>query len=294
VNDLPAATLEARQVSKYFGTVIALKDVSITARAGEVLCILGDNGAGKSTLIKILSGVIGPDEGSVVIDGAPVRLDSPRAALRRGIATVYQDLAVMPLMSVSRNFFLGNEPTKGWGPFRRLDLQRADRVTRDELREIGIELRSTAQLAGSLSGGERQSLAVARASYFGARFIILDEPTSALGVKEAAIVLRNIMRHRAAGVGIILITHNVYHALPVGDRFSILDRGHCIGTFTKAEMDVGRLEYLMGGGDDLAKLTAELQALAGAGGAGEGGGEPSRPSVAGPGSTSARPGGTAG
>jgi simple sugar transport system ATP-binding protein len=261
VTDQPAETLEARDISKYFGTVVALNDVSITARAGEVLCILGDNGAGKSTLIKILSGVIEPDAGTVAMDGREVKFDSPRAALRVGIATVYQDLAVMPLMSVSRNFFLGNERSKGWGLFRRIDLGHADRVTREELKKIGIDLRSTAQLAGSLSGGERQSLAVARASYFGARFIILDEPTSALGVKEAAVVLRNIMRHRAEGVGIILITHNVYHALPVGDRFSILDRGRCIGTFEKAELDIARLEYLMGGGDDLAKLTAELKEL---------------------------------
>ncbi|MHB8397709.1 MAG: ATP-binding cassette domain-containing protein [Candidatus Limnocylindrales bacterium] len=261
MNDTSIDTLEARGVTKHYGTVVALQDVSVIARSGEVLCILGDNGAGKSTLIRILSGVIQPDAGSVFAADRPLKFDSPRSARQLGIATVYQDLAVMPLMSVSRNFFLGREPSKGWGPFRRLDQDFADRVTREELKAIGIDLRSTAQLAGTLSGGERQSLAVARASYFGARFIILDEPTSALGVKEAAVVLRNIMLHRAAGVGIILITHNVYHALPVGDRFSILDRGHCIGTYSKNELDVGRLEYLMGGGDDLAKLTAELQAL---------------------------------
>ncbi|HVL52953.1 MAG TPA: ATP-binding cassette domain-containing protein, partial [Vitreimonas sp.] len=201
--------LEARNVSKYYGAVVALEDVSLAVRAGEVNCLLGDNGAGKSTLIKMLSGVIQPDAGTLAIDGAPVRFTAPRDALDAGIATVYQDLSVMPLMSISRNFFLGNEPTVGIGPLRRYDARRAARVAREEMRNIGIEVRDTDQLVGTLSGGERQTLAIARAEYFGARVLILDEPTSALGVKESAIVLRHAISARNRGLGVIFITHNV-------------------------------------------------------------------------------------
>ncbi len=253
--------LEARNVSKYFGSVVALEDVSISVHAGEVVCLLGDNGAGKSTLIKILSGVFPPDRGQVFVDGEAVHFRFAHDARERGIATVYQDLAVLPLMSVSRNFFLGSEPTKGWGPLRQFDRRLADRIAHEELLKMGIDLRDTSQLAGTLSGGERQSLAIARAIYFGARVIILDEPTSALGVKEAAIVLRYIVQARARGVGLILITHNPNHAYPVGDRFTVLDRGRSLGTFTKAELRPERLLGLMGGGAELEKLTQELEAL---------------------------------
>ena len=183
--------LEARNVSKYFGAVIAIEGVSLAVRAGEINCLLGDNGAGKSTLIKTLSGVHPPDDGTLAVDGEPVTFSSPRDALNAGIATVYQDLSVMPLMSISRNFFLGNEPTVGFGPFRRFDGETAARIAREEMKNIGIEVRDTEQLVGTLSGGERQTLAIARAEYFGARVLILDEPTSALGVKESAFVLRH-------------------------------------------------------------------------------------------------------
>lgn len=256
-----APIIAARKVTKYFGTVIALRDVDIEVHAGEIVCLLGDNGAGKSTLIKILSGVHPPDEGELLIDGRPVTLRSSRDALDRGIATVYQDLAVMPLMSVSRNFFLGSEPRVGRWPFRRYDRRTADRVTREELAGIGIDLRSTQQLAGTLSGGERQSIAIARAIHFGARVVILDEPTSALGVKEAGVVLRYILEARARGLGVILITHNPTHAFPVGDRFTVLDRGHCVGTFEQGELTPEELLTMMGGGADLAAMTYELQAL---------------------------------
>ena len=188
--------LEARNISKYFGAVVALEDVSLTVRAGEINCLLGDNGAGKSTLIKTLSGVHPPDDGTLAVDGQPVQFGSPRDALNAGIATVYQDLSVMPLMSISRNFFLGNEPTVGFGPFRRFDSAKAARIAREEMKNIGIDVRDTEQLVGTLSGGERQTLAIARAEYFGARVLILDEPTSALGVKESAIVLRHAISAR--------------------------------------------------------------------------------------------------
>ena len=254
--------LEARDVSKYFGRVIALEDVSLTVRAGEVNCLLGDNGAGKSTLIKILSGVHAPDSGTMLMDGQPLTLTSPRDALDRGIATVFQDLAVMPLMSITRNFFLGSELTRGRGPFARFDLATCDRIARDQMHEIGIDVRDTSQLVGTLSGGERQTVAIARAEYFGARVLILDEPTSALGVKEAAIVLRHVLRARSRGLAVIFITHNVQHALPVGDTFTILNHGRLAGTFRKGEVDTEQLMRLMGGGEELNELARELEALA--------------------------------
>jgi simple sugar transport system ATP-binding protein len=260
--------IEADRLTKFFGNVIAIKDISLTVRRGEVVCLLGDNGAGKSTLIKCLSGVYPPDDGRILVEGAPVQFSSPRDALHRGIATVYQDLAMIPLMSVSRNFFLGNEPTLGWGPWRRFNLRSADGITRDELRRMGIDLRDTSQAVGTLSGGERQSVAIARAVHFGAKVVILDEPTSALGVKEAAVVLRYIVAAQSAGLGIILITHNVNHAYPVGDRFVVLDRGHAVGTFAKKELAHDELLKLMGGGEELDRLSHELEEYAARVGAG--------------------------
>ena len=253
--------LEARHVSKDFGRVIALDDVSLSVRPGEINCLLGDNGAGKSTLIKMLSGVYQPDRGELLMDGKQVALQSPRDALDRGIATVYQDLAVLPLMSVSRNFFVGSEPTRGWGPLKRFDVAAAGRIATEQMLEIGIQIRDPSQLVGTLSGGERQTLAIARAEYFGARVLILDEPTSALGVKEAAIVLRHVIRARARGLGVIFITHNVQHALPVGDRFTILAHGRLAGEFVRGSVGQDELLRLMGGGDELTQLARELDEL---------------------------------
>lgn len=248
--------------SKYFGTVIALEDVSMNLLAGEVHALLGDNGAGKSTLIKILSGVHQPDKGRYLVDGQEVRFASPREALSRGIATVYQDLAMIPLMGISRNFFLGQEPKKGWGPFRRFDLQRANEITREELHKMGIEIRDPEHAVGSLSGGERQSVAIARAVYFGARVLILDEPTAALGVKEAAVVLRYIAQARARGLGVIFITHNVHHAYPIADRFTLLNRGRSYGTFAKQDVTREEVVQMMAGGEALEELGHELEEFA--------------------------------
>ena len=258
-----APLIEARNITKYFGSVIALYDVSLSVRRGEVLCLLGDNGAGKSTLIKTLSGVHPPDAGQILVDGKEVRFDSPRDALHAGIATVYQDLAMIPLMSISRNFFLGSEPMRSLGPFQVLDLKEADRVTREALHDMGIDLRETSQPVGTLSGGERQSVAIARAIHFGAKVVILDEPTSALGVKEAAVVLRFIAQARETGIGVILITHNINHAYPVGDRFTILDRGRATGTWSKADMTPAELLEHMGGGAELDELRHELEDVIG-------------------------------
>jgi simple sugar transport system ATP-binding protein len=253
-----AGLIQGDRLGKHFGNVLALRDISLEVRPGEVLCVLGDNGAGKSTLIKILSGVFRPDEGRYLVEGEEVNFSSPRDALDHGIATVFQDLAMIPLLSVSRNFFLGDEPTRGFGPFRRFDVRQADRITREELRRMGIDIRDTVQPVGTLSGGERQSIAIARAVHRGAKVLILDEPTSALGVKQAGVVLRYIVRARERGVGVIFITHNPHHAYPVGDRFLILNRGQSMGTFAKAELDRAHLVQMMAGGEELAELQHEL------------------------------------
>ena len=248
------ALLEAHGLGKTFGGVVALRGVSLSVRAGEVVGLLGDNGAGKSTLIKCLAGVHRPDEGSIVLDGTPVSLENPREALALGIATVYQDLAMIPLMSIARNFVLGSEPMVGRGILRRFDAQTADRVARRELARMGIDIRSTTQAVGTLSGGERQSLAIARAVYFGARLLILDEPTSALGVKEAAIVLRYVDSARERGVGVIFITHNVRHAWAVSNKFTILNRGRSYGTFRRGEVSRDDVLHMMAGGSALDRL----------------------------------------
>jgi simple sugar transport system ATP-binding protein len=254
--------IEAHAVSKYFGTVIALHEASLAVHAGEVVCLLGDNGAGKSTLIKILSGLERPDAGTIAVDGEAVAFRSPRDAFARGIATVYQDLAVLPQMSISRNFMLGMEPIKHFGPLRFFDEAKAGEIAREELAKIGITVNHLRQKVGTMSGGERQSLAIARAEYRGARLLILDEPTSALGVNEAAIVLRHIIRARARGLGVVFITHNVHHALPVGDRFVIVSRGRIAGAFQRSEVDEATLNKLMGGGAEFDALQRELAALA--------------------------------
>jgi len=254
-----APLLEIKNVSKYFGSVIALQDVSAFVRAGEVTCLLGDNGAGKSTLIKVLSGVHKPSEGEYFFEGKRMDFNSPRDALEFGIATVYQDLAMIPLMSVWRNFFLGTEPQKGWGPLRRFDVDFAKETTRQEMAKMGIDIRDPDQPVGTLSGGERQSVAIARAVYFGARVLILDEPTAALGVKQAGTVLKYIVQAKNRGIGVIFITHNPHHAYPVGDHFVILRRGQVYGDFTKEEIPLEQLIQMMAGGADLEALQHELE-----------------------------------
>jgi simple sugar transport system ATP-binding protein len=250
--------LEVRDISKFFGSVNALRDISLAVRPGQVTCVLGDNGAGKSTLIKILSGVFPPDEGEFLVNGRPTRFATPRDARAAGISTVFQDLAMVPLMSIWRNFFLGSEPTKGWGPWRRFDVATARTRTREELAAMGIDVRDPDQPVGTLSGGERQSVAIARAIHFGARLLILDEPTSALGVKQAGVVLRRIVQARELGLGVIFITHNPHHAYPVGDRFVVLKRGRSLGDFAKADIARDELVRLMAGGAELDELSHEL------------------------------------
>jgi simple sugar transport system ATP-binding protein len=256
---LEAPLLEVREVAKYFGNVIALKDVSTVVNAGQVTCVLGDNGAGKSTLIKILSGVHQHSEGELLLNGEPATFSSPRDAKAAGIATVFQDLATVPLMAIWRNFFLGSEPLVGFGPLRRIDVKQAKRVMHDEMAKMGIDVRDPDQMVGTLSGGERQAVAIARAVYFGAKLLILDEPTSALGVKQSGVVLRYIVQARDRGLGVIFITHNPHHAWPVGDRFVVLNRGRMMGAWDKGGISRDELVRMMAGGAELEQLTHELE-----------------------------------
>ena len=252
--------IQVRDVSKHFAHIVALSNVSMTLERGEVHCLLGDNGAGKSTLIRTLSGYFRPSSGEVLFEGEPVEFNSPSDALDRGIATVYQDLGLVPLMSVTRNFFMGREPVRDFGLFKILKKADARSITRAEMMKIGIDLRDPDEPVGTMSGGERQSLAIARAVYFGAKVLILDEPTSALGVRQTSIVLKYVARLREQGIGIVFITHNVRHAYAVGDRFTVLNRGHTLGTFTHAEKTRGEIEDLMAGGKEMVDLTKELGA----------------------------------
>lgn len=250
--------VEMRDIKKSFGPVVALNGVSFDICAGECHCLLGDNGAGKSTFIKTMSGVHRPTSGQMIIEGKQVVFDSPRDAMTAGIATVYQDLAMIPLMSVSRNFWMGREPEKGIWPLRTFDHVRADEVTMAEMRRMGINLRGPNQAVGTLSGGERQTVAIARAVYFGAKVLILDEPTSALGVRQTANVIGTIDRVRKQGIGVVFITHNVRHALAVGDRFTVLNRGQTLGTAVRGEIDAPALQEMMAGGQELLMLEESL------------------------------------
>ncbi|TVR65059.1 MAG: sugar ABC transporter ATP-binding protein [Gemmatimonadales bacterium] len=239
--------LEARQLSRRFGPVVALDGVDLEVYEGAVTCVLGDNGAGKSTLIRILSGVHRPSSGTLLLDGRSVEIPSPRAARRLGIATVHQNLGIVPLMSIWRNFVLGAEPARGWGPLRRLDRTRARDEATTELARMGITVRDPDEPVGVLSGGERQSLAIARALHQGARVLILDEPTAALGVRQSALVLDRVIRARDRGTAVILITHNPEHALQVGDRFVVLARGRVTARRERGNTDREELSELMRG-----------------------------------------------
>lgn len=248
-------------VGKSYGPTRVLSDIDIEVHTGEVLCLLGDNGAGKSTLIKILSGFHLPTGGTIEVNGKPVVFNSPKDASGHGIATVHQYGGTFPLMGVGRSFFIGAEPTRGWGPLKRFDRKRAGEIAVKEVREFGItRVTSGDRLVGSLSGGERQALAIARAVYFGANVLILDEPTSALGVKEASHVLRIIMQARQKGVAVIFVTHNVTHAMTVGDHFAVLIHGALAADFQKGERTREEITDLMAGGEAMAELEAEIAA----------------------------------
>jgi len=250
--------VQMKNIEKHFGSVIALAGVSLDVVPGECHCLLGDNGAGKSTFIKTMSGVHKATKGEIYFEGKPMNFDRPRDAINAGIATVYQDLAMIPLMSVSRNFFMGNEPLRRVGPLKLFDHERANEVTMNEMRNMGINLRGPDQAVGTLSGGERQTVAIARAVHFGAKVLILDEPTSALGVRQTANVLSTIDKVRQQGIAVVFITHNVRHALAVGDRFTVLNRGKTLGTAKRGEITPDELQDMMAGGQELVALEGSL------------------------------------
>jgi simple sugar transport system ATP-binding protein len=250
--------IQMTNIEKHFGSVIALAGVTVAFFPGECHCLLGDNGAGKSTFIKTMSGVHKPTHGEIRFEGKPMHFDDPRDAIAAGIATVYQDLAMIPLMSVSRNFFMGNEPIRKIAGLSFFDHKHANDVTMREMRAMGINLRGPDQAVGTLSGGERQTVAIARAVHFGAKVLILDEPTSALGVRQTANVLSTIDKVRKQGIAVVFITHNVRHAMAVGDRFTVLNRGKTYGTANKGEITPEALQDLMAGGQELATLEGSL------------------------------------
>lgn len=250
--------IEMHEVGKSFGPVTALHGLSLRIDAGEVTCVLGDNGAGKSTLIKIMSGLYQPTEGTVRVYGSPVAFHTPRQALDLGIATVHQDLAVVSLMQVWRNFFLGSEIRRGDWPLAPLDRRRMRAIADSELRKMGVFVDDVDQPVGTLSGGQRQCVAIARAVYFGARVLILDEPTAALGVEQSGVVLRYTAAARSAGLGVVFVTHNPHHADMVGDHFVVLKLGRQVLGKARSEVTLAELTLEMSGGRELAELSHEL------------------------------------
>jgi simple sugar transport system ATP-binding protein len=251
-----APLVELKGVGKSYGNIIALKDINLRVGAGQVTGVLGDNGAGKSTLIKIIAGLHKPTEGELLVDGEPMTFESPKDALANGISTVYQDLAVVSLMPVWRNFFLGQELRKGL--LKSLDINAMRATTISELHKMGIDLPDVDAPIGSLSGGQRQCVAIARAVFFGARVLILDEPTAALGVKQSGMVLRYITAAKEQGFGVIFITHNPHHAHMVGDHFVLLNRGRQKLDCTYDEITLEHLTQEMAGGNELEALSHEL------------------------------------
>lgn len=260
---MTAPILALRGINKSFGPIDVLHDINLEVRAGEVLCLLGDNGAGKSTLIKLMSGVFQPSSGVIEMDGLHASLPTPRAASDKGIATVHQFGGTFPLMSIGRSFFIGVEPTKGWGPFKIYDRKRANAIAVKAVQDFGItRIEDGDRLVGGLSGGERQSLAIARAVHFGARVLILDEPTAALGVKQATHVLRIVNEAKKRGLAVVFITHQVMHAMAVGDHFAVLIRGAVAADFKKGERSREEITDLMAGGASMSALEAEIDGMA--------------------------------
>ena len=250
------AYMRVENIVKQFGPFMALNGVNLDVYPGEVHALLGDNGAGKSTLIKILSGVHQPTSGTIYIDGKARTFRNPRDAASAGVGTVYQDLAINQLMSVTRNFFMGRELKSKFGILR---MDEMNQIAHDEMLKIGIDFSDPTQAVGTMSGGQRQTLAIARAIYFGAKVLILDEPTSALGQKQQMEVLKTIKRVRARGdIAIIFITHNEIHSKLVADRYTFLALGQVIGSGPKAEIESQDIRRLMAGGAEMKDLEQDL------------------------------------
>ena len=254
--------IRVRGLVKQFGPFTALNGIDLDIYRGEVHALLGDNGAGKSTLIRLLSGLYRPDGGQIFVEGKPMRFRSPRDASKAGIGTVYQELALNPLMSVTRNVFMGRELFWGPKPFGFLKMEEMDQITHEEMIKIGIDISDPRQAVGTMSGGQRQTLAIARAIYFGAKVLILDEPTSALGLKQQMEVLKTIVRVRGRGdIAVIFITHNELHSKLVADRYTFLALGEVIGGGLSEELAGDQVRHLMAGGVEMKDLVKELAAV---------------------------------
>lgn len=237
--------LEARGISKSFLHVQALDDVDFRVDPGEVVALVGDNGAGKSTLMKTLCGAYQPDAGSIVFDGRPVAMRTPRDAIALGIAVVYQDLALVDHRDVASNVFLGREPTRGAA----VDKPRMVREAREVLNNLKVTIPSVQTLVGLLSGGQRQAVAIARAVHQGGRLIFMDEPTAALGVREQAKVLRLIEDLRSRGTAVVVVSHNLQHVFSIADRIVVLRGGRNAGERIKAETTPEDIVRLIVGAD---------------------------------------------
>jgi len=232
-----------KNIYKNFGSISALKNISMVTDSGKIHCILGDNGAGKSTLVNIISGVFQPDQGEYKVNEKRVLFKNPRQALNTGISTVYQNLAIIPIMNIYRNFFLGNEPIRGH--LNTINKDFAIETTIKELKKFDINIEDAKRPAGTLSGGQRQILAIARALYFGAKILILDEPTSALGVRESAKVVEQIAQLKEHNINVILVSHNIEQAFSLGDEFFIFKNGELVGQFNKLETSSNKLRSIL-------------------------------------------------
>ena len=228
--------LSVQNVKKSFGRVQALKGVSFEVFPGEVVGLLGDNGAGKSTLIKLIMGVYRPDSGKIIFRGEEVHFLSPSEARALGIEAVPQGGAVVQFMDITRNFFLGRERQRGLlGPFKMLDIKRMEEEAAKLVAEVGVRVRSPRERVSVLSGGERQAISIGRVLHFQSSLVLLDEPTLNLSVKETDKLLKSVVEMKQRGVGVIFVTHNVYHVYPIGDKFVILDRGEMLGVYGKED-----------------------------------------------------------
>jgi simple sugar transport system ATP-binding protein len=240
--------LEMQGITKTFGNITAIKTANMTLQKKEVLALLGDNGAGKTTLVKVLQGYYPPTKGKIVLENQPVQFNSPAEARLAGIETVPQDLGLVPLMSIYRNFFLGREITRNVGGLKLLDHKIMRQITTEALAKIGIYIRDANEAVGKMSGGERQAIAICRAEYFGAKLVILDEPTSALSVKQTQQVLDYIVEAKNRGLSIIFITHNMFHAHSVADRITVMRLGSTVAeNLTPSEISVRELGQIVMG-----------------------------------------------
>jgi simple sugar transport system ATP-binding protein len=251
--------LELRRVTVRHGSVPALSRVTAAFARGTITCVLGENGSGKSTLVSVLSGLTRPEEGDLLLEGRPARFRSPRDARAAGVATVWNDLAVAPLLSVWRNFCLGAEPTVGIWPLRRLDLAAARATAVQELARVGLGDVDPDQPASALRPGERQSLAIARALHSGSRALVVDEPTAPRSVAGATLAGQALLSARARGLAVVVVTANPRYAHLIGDRFLLLASGQVAGDLTREDVDADNLTRLMAGDDELIQLTATIE-----------------------------------